>query len=228
MNPGSGFIAIMKEGGWTMVFLLFCSLGALAIIVEKAWNLRRPLVLPDSTKNALISLLESGSVRRAREYCIEHMMPLTRLVNAALLSRRYGKEEMREAVRDQGRQEVAALERFLPLLGTVAAVAPLLGLLGTVIGMRETFQVITQVGPGHPDALSGGIAKALITTVTGLMIAIPALVFHNIFHSRVGRYVREMESFALRIIQMLGSRLPGSSDEESAMAIAAESGAEED
>jgi biopolymer transport protein ExbB len=133
-------------------------------------------------------------------------MPLTRLVHAALTSYHWGKEEMREAVMDQGRREVAALERWLVLLGTIAAVSPLMGLMGTVLGMMETFKVISVVGPGQADKLSGGISTALVTTVTGLAVAIPALVSHNIFRAKVARYILEMENFALQVMRMLGMR----------------------
>jgi len=206
MGVLSNFWGMLQNGGIMMVFLGLASVLALAVIVEKFWNLRRPLVFPEVAKTALISMLEAGSVDKAEKYCREHPMALTRLVHAAVTSYHWGKEEMREAVLDQGRREVAALELYLVLLGTIAAVAPLMGLMGTVLGMMKTFQVIAVVGPGQADKLSGGISEALITTVTGLAIAVPALVFHNVFRARVGRYVLEMETFALHVMRTLGMR----------------------
>lgn len=203
MESTAGLWSFLEQGGVMMVFLGLASLVALAIIVEKLWNLRRSLIAPETAKEILISMLETGADERAREYCHQNPLPLTRLVDSALSSRALGKEAMRELVMDQGRQEAAALERYLPILGTIAAVAPLMGLMGTVLGMMETFQVISRVGPGQSDQLSGGISQALITTVTGLAIAIPSLVFHNGFHARAGRYILEMETFALAVLKIL-------------------------
>ena len=203
MEGSSGLWHVLQQGGFMMVFLGLASLVALAIIVEKAWNLRRSLIAPEPAKQVLLSMLDTGAEQKALEYCREHPLPLTRLVEAALSSRALGMEEMKEVVLDQGRQETAAIERYLPILGTIAAVSPLMGLMGTVLGMMETFQVIARVGPGQSEALSGGISTALITTVTGLAIAVPALVFHNGFHARAGRYILEMETFTLRVLKLL-------------------------
>ena len=203
MDSTTGFLSALQQGGIMMIFLGLASLMALAVIVEKLWNLRRALVAPEPAKQILMSMLETGAVERAHEYCQENRLPLTRLVDATLSARGLGRDDMRELVLDQGRQETAALERYLPLLGTIAAVSPLMGLMGTVLGMMDTFKVIAQIGPGQSDALSAGIAQALITTVTGLAIAVPALVFHNAFHARVGRYILEMETYTLRILKVL-------------------------
>jgi biopolymer transport protein ExbB len=113
---------------------------------------------------------------------------------------------MKEAIEDAGRQVVAWMERRLNTLGTIAAVTPLLGLLGTVLGMIDVFAVIMDAGVGNPGVLAGGISKALITTAAGLSVAIPTLIFHRHFVSRVGKLILAMEEQALRLLEALAGQ----------------------
>jgi biopolymer transport protein ExbB len=128
---------------------------------------------------------------------------LGRMLAAGLVNRFHSREIMKEAIQDAGRQVVSGLERYLNTLGTIAAVAPLLGLLGTVIGMIDVFAVIMQAGVGSPGQLAGGISKALITTAAGLSVAIPALIFHRYFNGRVDELIVGMEEQALRLIEVM-------------------------
>jgi biopolymer transport protein ExbB len=135
---------------------------------------------------------------------------LGRMLAAGLLNRFHSREVMKEAIQDTGRQVVAALERYLNTLGTIAAVTPLLGLLGTVLGMIKVFGVIMEAGVGNPGVLAGGISQALITTAAGLSVAIPALMFHRYFNNRVDKIVIAMEEQALRLIEVMqGEREAG-------------------
>lgn len=183
--------------------LLLCSVLALAIIIEKLVNLRPAKVLgPDSLK-ALEAMLSRGEVASAIDFCHQRPGILNDVVRQGLEHYPYGREEVKEAILDAGRQSVPRLERYLAVLGTLAGVAPLLGLLGTVTGMIKVFTVISQVGVGRANALAAGIAEALITTVAGLVIAIPTLVMYNIFRERSEAIVVEMERHCLEIIRRL-------------------------
>jgi hypothetical protein len=131
------------------------------------------------------------------------------MLAAGLVNRFHSREVMKESIQDTGRQVVAELERYLNTLGTIAAVTPLLGLLGTVIGMIEVFGVIMEAGVGNPGVLAGGISQALITTAAGLSVAIPALMFHRYFNNRVDKLIIGMEEQALRLIEVMkGEREP--------------------
>jgi biopolymer transport protein ExbB len=135
---------------------------------------------------------------------------LGRMLAAGLVNRFHSREVMKEAIQDTGRQVVAALERYLNTLGTIAAVTPLLGLLGTVLGMIKVFGVIMEAGVGNPGVLAGGISQALITTAAGLSVAIPALMFYRYFNNRVDKIVIAMEEQALRLIEVMqGEREAG-------------------
>ena len=128
---------------------------------------------------------------------------LGRMLRVALANAGAPRHVLKEIMEEVGRQEVAHLERFVGALGVIAAVAPLLGLLGTVIGMIEVFQHISLVGVGKANLLAGGIAKALNTTAAGLTVAIPALVAHRFFEARIDRFVVEIEAHALRFVELL-------------------------
>jgi biopolymer transport protein ExbB len=144
-------------------------------------------------------------LRRARDVCQRYPGPFSTIVQVALDNHFESRDEIRERVEDQGRQEVASLERGLGVLETVAGIAPLLGLLGTVLGMIEVFDIISRQGAGQAQNLSGGIAEALITTATGLFIGIPALVFYNYFTGKAERLVLDIEGHTNRLIQRIHS-----------------------
>jgi biopolymer transport protein ExbB len=142
-------------------------------------------------------------LEQAEDYCERRPGALTNIVAAALDARKEPPEGIRQVVVDQGRQEVPRLQRYLGVLGTVASVSPLLGLLGTVLGMIEVFRVVSAQGIGQAESLAGGISEAMITTAAGLTIAIPALVAYNFFSDKANGLILEMERLALRFIKQI-------------------------
>ena len=183
--------------------LMLCSVLAVAITVERLINLRPTKVLPTDEVEHLGSLIDGGLLEQAEDYCSRRPGPLTNIVAAALEARHEPPESIRQAVVDQGRQEMPRLQKYLGVLGTVASVSPLLGLLGTVLGMINVFRVVSSQGIGQADSLAGGISEAMITTATGLTIAIPALVAYNAFSDKAAALVLEIERLALSFIKRI-------------------------
>ncbi|KAA6185794.1 MotA/TolQ/ExbB proton channel family protein [Thiohalocapsa marina] len=194
---------LIQAGGWLMVPILLCSVVAMAIVIERFWALRPRVILPDNLVTRIWQLHSRRQLDNARIDEIRDGSALGRMLAAGLINRFHSREVMKEAIQDTGRQVVAGLERHLDALGTIAAVTPLLGLLGTVLGMIDVFGVIVQAGVGNPEVLAGGISKALITTAAGLSVAIPTLMFHRYFNARVNKLVIGMEEQALRLIEVM-------------------------
>lgn len=202
-------IQLLIAGGWLMVPILLCSVAATAIVIERFWALRPKAVMPEQLVSLIWTLHRRRLLTDERIAEIRGGSALGRMLAAGLVNRFHSREVMKEAITDTGRQVVADLERYLNALSTIAAVSPLLGLLGTVFGMIDVFAVITTTGVGDASVLAGGISKALITTAAGLMVAIPALMFHRYFDGRVNGIVIAMEEQALRLIEMMkGEREP--------------------
>ena len=155
-------LEFLQQGGPVMWPLSICSILAVAIIAERIINLRPSKVLPHQEVEHLGSLIDGGLLQQAEDYCERRPGPLTNIVAAALEARRESPEGIRQVVEDQGRQEVPRLQRYLGVLGTVASVSPLLGLLGTVLGMIEVFRVVSTQGIGQAESLAGGISQAMI------------------------------------------------------------------
>jgi biopolymer transport protein ExbB len=201
---------LLRQGGPTMVPLLLCSVLALAVVLERLWMLRRARVLPRELLSALEGFFAGGDRGALREVCGRRPGPLAAVVEAAL-QHGDGGPGAHERVQAAGRRAVRALDRGLLLLEIVAAIAPLLGLFGTVLGMFETFQVIARQGLGDPGALSGGISEALVTTIFGLGLAIPAVVAHGYLSRRVDDHVGEIEELGeavLTALQVAGEERP--------------------
>jgi biopolymer transport protein ExbB len=196
-------IELMQAGGWLMVPILLCSVATVAIVIERFWALRRGLIMPENLVSHIWQMHRRQMLDDRAIAEIRQGSALGRMLAAGLVNRFHSREIMKEAIQDAGRQVVSGLERYLNTLGTIAAVAPLLGLLGTVIGMIDVFAVIMQAGVGSPGQLAGGISKALITTAAGLSVAIPALIFHRYFNGRVDELIVGMEEQALRLIEVM-------------------------
>lgn len=207
-------IEFLQQGGPVMWPLSICSILAVAIIVERIINLRPSKVLPQDEIEHLGSLIDGGLLVQAEEYCERRPGPLTNIVAAALEARRESAEGIRQVVEDQGRQEVPRLQKYLGVLGTVASVSPLLGLLGTVLGMIEVFRVVSTQGIGQAQSLAGGISQAMITTASGLTIAIPALVAYNVFSDKANALILEMERLALTFIKQIVRQRARVADEQ--------------
>ncbi|ANM32465.1 hypothetical protein ABI59_24000 [Acidobacteria bacterium Mor1] len=196
-------IEIFKSGGPVMWPLLICSLIALAISLERLFALRTSKVLAPRIVEQVTGLVEGGRADRAAEVCRGNPGIYTNIVLAGLTLAHRGESAAKEAVEDAGRHETTKLTRFLGALGTIVGISPLLGLLGTVTGMINVFKTIAQSGGGQAAQLSTGISQALITTATGLLIAIPALVAYNYFQGQAERIITEIERESLRVLRGL-------------------------
>ncbi len=204
---------LIKTGGWLMAPIMACSLVAATIIFERLLALRRARVLPERLVAILRRWSEQGAITAADVQSLALDSPLGRIVAMGLANRDRGREVLRERVEDTGRHVAHELERFLNTLGTIAAISPLLGLLGTVSGMIKIFQIVSVQGNSNFSLLSVGIAEALVTTAAGLSVAIPSLLFYRYFQGRVTSLVVGMEQETLHLIDLLDARagavLPG-------------------
>lgn len=196
-------LELLIAGGWVMWPLMACSAVALAIILERFWTLRRGAVLPPGLGQEVREWAAQHKLDPAHVEALRVNSPLGELLAAALEVRHRPREIIKERVEDIGRHVVHQMERFLNTLGTIAGIAPLLGLLGTVIGMIRMFLGILEHGIGDVSQLAGGIGQALITTAVGLVVAIPALMFYRYFRGRVIEYVVEMEKQAMALLDTL-------------------------
>ena len=194
---------LVKAGGWLMLPIIACSIVALAIILERFWALRGERVVPKHLVAQIWQLHRKEKLTGGHISTIREGSPLGRILAAGLTNRMHSKEIMKESIEEVGRQVVHELERYLNTLGTIAAISPLLGLLGTVIGMIKVFTAITTAGVGNPTVLAGGISEALITTAAGLSVAIPSLMFHRYLTGRVDQLVVMMEEQALKMIAVM-------------------------
>ncbi len=192
---------IIQAGGPVMWPIILCSVGAAAIILERLWSLQEKRVIPREITDKVWKLVETRSLTERHIEALEHNSPLGRVLAAGLANRDKGRDLMKEVIEDTGRHVVHELERFLNSLGTIAAITPLLGLLGTVTGMISAFEAITTQGVGDARVLSGGIGEALITTAAGLIVAIPALIGYRYLRGRVDALVIEMEKQAIKLVQ---------------------------
>lgn len=200
---------IVKAGGWLMLPIIACSIVALAITIERFWTLQKERVTPKYLAAKIWQWSKDGKLDENRILQIRKSSPLGRILAAGLLNQNYDREIMKESIEETGRHVAYELQRFLNTLGTIAAISPLLGLLGTVIGMIQVFSVITNVGVGDPGELAGGISKALITTAAGLTVAIPSLFFVRYFRRRVDGLIVGMEEEAIKLVEVMhGERNP--------------------
>ncbi len=197
---------IVVAGGWLMVPILLCSIIALAIIIERFVALRGNRVLPGGVLGQVRHWANQRELDSQHIEQLRRSSPLGQVLAAALVNRHRGREVIKDAVEDTGRHVVHDLERFLNTLGTIAGITPLLGLLGTVIGMIKVFSAIMMHGVGDPTQLAGGISEALITTAAGLSVAIPTFFFYRYFRGLVRSYVVQMEQQAIDLLHAIEHR----------------------
>lgn len=196
-------IELIKGGGWLIWPILACSIVALGIICERFWTLRTGTIIPPKLVPQIWQMFKQGKLDSSGIRTLRSGSALGTVLAAGLVNRKYGRVIMKESLEEAGRQVVHEMERFLNTLGTIASITPLLGLLGTVVGMIKVFSVITSQGVGDPSVLAGGISEALITTAAGLAVAIPSLMFHRYFHGKVIYLVLRMEEEAIRLIDII-------------------------
>ncbi len=194
---------LVTAGGWLMAPIILCSIIAFAIIAERLWTLRTKRVIPRRLVAQVWDQAKEKKLDVERMQELRAGSPLGRILAAGLMNRNASRDIMKESIEDTGRHVVHELERYINTLGTIAAISPLLGLLGTVIGMIKVFSAITTQGVGNPGALAGGISEALITTAAGMAVAIPTLMFYRYFRGKVSMLVIRMEQQALRMVEVL-------------------------
>lgn len=198
-------LEIVRSGGWMMLPIILASIIAAAIIIERLWSLQARKVVPEHLVAKVWHLLKTGELGEEEVRNLHASSPLGRLLATGLMYRDRSRELVKEMVEDTGRHVAHELERYLNTLGTIAAISPLMGLLGTVIGMIEVFSVITVQGVGNPGALASGISQALVTTAAGLIVAIPALIGYRYLRGRVNEHVVRMEQEAIKLVEALHS-----------------------
>lgn len=196
-------LELVGAGGWLMGPIIICSIVAMAIVLERLWAYRRRRVLPANLVAQIWKLDQDQQLTAAHIATVRKSSPLGRILAAGLVNRKHPRDVMKQAIEDEGRQVVHELERYLNTLGTIAMISPLLGLLGTVIGMIKVFTAITTAGVGNPAVLANGISEALITTAAGLSVAIPAVMFHRYLSGKVDRLVVGMEEQALKMVDVM-------------------------
>ena len=194
---------MVQAGGWLMFPIILCSIISAAICIERFWTLRTNQIAPRNLLSQVWNWIKNNEMdaRRVRE--LRNGSPLGQILAAGINSHRRGRELMKENIQEVAGHVVHDLERYLNTLGTVAAISPLLGLLGTVIGMIKVFSVIRLEGTGNAAILAGGISEALITTAAGLTVAIPSLFFYRYFQRKVDELVINMEQEALKLVEVL-------------------------
>ncbi len=196
---------LVQAGGWLMIPIILCSVISAAICVERFWTLRADQVAPKNLLAQVWTWIKNNDMdaRRLRE--LRAGSPLGQILAAGISSHRRGRDVMKESIEEVASHVVHELERYINTLGTVAAITPLLGLLGTVIGMIKVFTAIRLEGTGNAAVLAGGISEALITTAAGLTVAIPSLFFYRFFQRRIDELVIGMEQEALKLVEVLNA-----------------------
>jgi biopolymer transport protein ExbB len=200
---------IIKAGGWLMWPLILCSVISIAIITERFWALRRGRILPKYVVAQIWTWYKRNELTTETIQSLRESSPLGRVLAAGLMNRHHSRTVMKESIEEAGRLEVYEMERFLNTLGTIAAVAPLLGL----VGLMEVFSSMTTHGVGNPQALGAGISKIMIATASGLAVAIPSLIFYRYFQGLVDGFAMSLEQEAIKMVEVL----QGEREREAAM-----------
>ena len=196
---------IILAAGWPIWPLIFASIIALAIIGERFWSLRHEIIAPSDLLPEVQKLLNQGAIKKDVIAKIKEHSLLGEIFASALINSNTSAAQIKEAIEESGRGVNYKLEKYLPTLGTIAAVAPLLGLLGTVIGMVDLFSSFTN--SGHDVAVfARGISVALYNTAAGIVVAVPAMIFYRFFRSKVDDLIFDMEQQALKLIESMGVR----------------------
>lgn len=195
-------LEFVLAGGVLMWPIVLCSIVALAIVAERAFVLQRSRVLPSAVLGRVRRAVKEQNVTDALLKSLQ-ASPLGRVLAAGLVNRLQPRDIMKDTIEDVGAHTAHDLERNLNALGTIAAVTPLIGLLGTVLGMISVFANISSSGVGDPTVLAAGISKALVTTAAGVSVAIPTLMFYRYFRARVAALVVEMEQESMHLVEVL-------------------------
>ncbi|MDE7315456.1 MAG: MotA/TolQ/ExbB proton channel family protein [Mucispirillum sp.] len=194
---------LIQKGGITMYPIILLSVIALAVFLERLISLRKEKYVPIAFYEQLVSLLKKRNINEAVEVCKSNKSALARISETIITNTDLPLSRLLEVAEESGRSEASKLDKFLPSLQTIVAIAPLLGLLGTVLGMIKIFDVIALQGTGNAEALSSGIAEALLTTAAGLVVAIPAQIFYFIAKARADAIGSALEKASSNVINLL-------------------------
>lgn len=194
---------LIQKGGITMYPIILLSVIALAVFLERLISLRKEKYVPKAFYEQLVSLLKKRNINEAVEVCKADKSALARISETIITNTDLPLSRLLEVAEESGRNEAAKLDKFLPSLQTIVAIAPLLGLLGTVLGMIKIFDVIALQGTGNAEALSSGIAEALLTTAAGLVVAIPAQIFYFIAKARADTIGVALEKASSEVMNLL-------------------------
>jgi len=195
--------SFLLKGGPIVVAIGICSVIALGIFLERIWRLQRHRVLDLSFVERIRTLTQDKRLADAKLLCEESNTSISRIFTAILANPAKPRALLKEIAEEGGRSESLKLERYVEVIGTIAMLTPLLGLLGTVLGMIRVFQRIEEHGLGDPGVFASGIWEALITTAVGLSVAIPALIFHRYLQSHIEQLLAEMEEVSIHMIEMV-------------------------
>ena len=198
-------LEIVASGGWLMLPIILCSIAVVAICVERYWTLDAKKIAPKNQLGQVWTWIQDNELDSERLKKLRRSSMLGRILAAGLSNSRHGRDVMKDSIEEAASQVVHEMERFLGALGTIAAIAPLLGLLGTVIGMIKVFTALNLEGAGNAGVLAGGISEALITTAAGLTVAIPAMIAHRFYVRKVDSLVVTMEQEAVKLVDALHS-----------------------
>ncbi len=199
---------IIVAGGWLMWPIILCSIAVFAISIERLWTLSPKKIAPKHQLSQVWNWVQTNQVDTARLRELRKTSELGRILAAGLSNAQVGRDVMKDSIEEAASQVVHSMEQYVGALGTIAAVTPLLGLLGTVIGMIKVFVAIELEGTGNAGALAGGISEALITTAAGLCVAIPAMIMHRFFLRRIDSLVVTMEHESIKLVDaMHGDRV---------------------
>ena len=193
-------LELVIAGGWLMVLIIACSVLAIAICIERFFILNPKRVAPPHLLATVWKQIKGEELDAEGLRTLRESSPLGRILAAGLSNAHHGREVMKESIEEAAGHVVHELERYLNTLGTIASIAPLLGLLGTVVGMIRVFAQIMVHGTGNASALAGGISEALITTAAGLSVAIPALVMHRYYTGRIDAIVVRLEQQTIKLV----------------------------
>lgn len=196
-------VEIFKAGGWIIAPIMLCSVASVAIVVERFWSLQKNKIMPRHLVGQILKWHKNNELTLENIRALRIGSPLGRMLAAGLTSRNLHHASMKQTIEDTGRHEVHELERYLNSLGTIAAITPLLGLLGSVVGLMEVFASMTNQGMGNPQALGAGISQIMIATAAGLVVAIPSLTFYRYFQRRVDELAIAMEQQALHLLEFM-------------------------
>ncbi len=197
------FLSLVEKGGWVMYPIIFCSILAVGIAIERANSLRRKNIINQDFLRKVQEHWNWKDIQLGVQLCNHYDNSLARILKAGML--RFGGklDEVERAIEGAGQHEASLLSSNLRVLGAIANLTPMMGLLGTVFGMIKAFNVISQSGTGNPGLVASGISEALITTAAGMVVGIPTLALYHYFRGKIDRYVFEMEEISFQLVEGL-------------------------